>query len=114
MGGMAVQAADIAIGMGRLAEVSLLLSAPMTTEATCACLPAREILEADDLVDVPAALDVTGPGSVTVLAAVLALFDKRDVARTLKVLAVDIVMAALTRVRSDVGTGRGIGGSRSR
>jgi hypothetical protein len=38
MGRMAVEATDIAIGMGRLAEASLLMAGSMTTEATCARL----------------------------------------------------------------------------
>lgn len=38
MGRMAVEASDIAIGMGRLAEMSLFLAGSVTTEATCARL----------------------------------------------------------------------------
>ena len=105
---VAVEASDVAIAMGRLAEVSLLLAGSMTTEATCARLLARESLEADDLADVPAPIDVSGARPVTVLATVLAFFQEREVARTLKMLVVNIVMTGLAGVRSDVRTRRRI------
>jgi hypothetical protein len=105
---VAVGAADSAIGMGRLAEVILFFGASMTTETTCAGLLAREILKADDLADVAAAVNVSGPWSVTVLATVLAFFQEREMSRPLKVLAVDIVVAGLARVCSDVRTSRRI------
>ena len=108
MGRVAVEASDVAIAMGRLAEVSLLLAGSMATEATCARLLARETLEADDLADVPAPIDVSGARPVTVLTTVLAFFQEREVARTFKVLVVNIVMAGLAGVRSDVRTRRRI------
>jgi len=113
MGRMAVEAADVAIGMGRLTEVGLLLGASMTTETPRTRLLAREILETDDLADVAAALNVSGSGSVTVLATVLAFLQKHEVARTFKMLAVDVFMAGLACVGSDVRTGLRIRSTRT-
>ena len=103
---MAVDAADIAIGMGRMAEVLLLFGASMATEAACARLLARKILKADDLADIAATVNVSGTWPVTILAAVFAFFQEREVARPLKVLVVDVVMAGLAGVCSDVRIGR--------
>lgn len=113
MGRMAVEAADVAIGMGRLTEVGLLFGASVTTETPRTRLLAREILETNDLADVAAALNVSGSGSVTVLATVLGFLQKREVTRTFKMLAVDVFMAGLACVGSDVRTGLRIRSTRT-
>jgi hypothetical protein len=70
---MAVQAADVIVGMRRAIEVHLTFAVRMTSQTACTGLLPGEFLEADDLANVATARHVLAPRPVTGFTALPAL-----------------------------------------
>ena len=99
---MAGRASDIVQGVGGTQEVCAVMRSGVAFQANIAGLCHVQCLEADDLGNVSPALDVGRPGTVAILAPVIACLGQGKMWSALEVLRIDIFVTSFTSLGSDV------------
>lgn len=99
---MTIEAADVATGVGGLREVPLLLFGAVATQAAGIRLLGGERLEANDFADISTAFYVLRAGTMAGLAPVSVLQRRLEVWSIFKVVLVDVFVARLARIRSNI------------
>ena len=100
--GVTIQAADIAAGMWRAGEVTLLMFLTVATEAVSIRVLPRHRFETDDLAYIPAPLHMCGAGTMTGLATVSVVQSSLEVWSPFEPVRVQILVACLTGIAPNI------------
>ena len=99
---MAGRASDIVQGVGGTQEVCAVMRSGVAFQANIAGLCHVQCLEADDFGNVSPALDVGRPGTVAILAPVLARLDQGIMRSFKKTLVVKVLVAGFAGIRAHI------------